>query len=145
MTKQQQIKKACRKAYNTLVEEGRRPTVNTVSTLVTGDRNAITQSLKELREEYEVDKEGRSVRLPVNVTRAMEQVYLDLKGGIEESCTQKVIEVTQQLNQCNEQKQQLSEELNIVTLELETLRATLQIKNTEISKVTQNTKKELST
>ena len=132
MSRQKEIKRACRKAYNNLVKQGKRPTVNAVSELVTGDRNAISQALKELRQEYEVDKEGRSVRLPSNVTRAMEQVYLDLKGGIEEDCNLKVAKASQELETCQESGRQVLEELELTKLELEALRSSYQLKKAEL-------------
>ena len=132
MTRQEEIKKACRKAYNGLVEQGKRPTVNAVSGLVTGDRNAISQALKELREEYEVDNEGRSVRLPGSVTRAMEQVYLNLKGEIEEDCNLKVTAVEQELEESQESRRKIIEELELTKLELETLRASYHLKKAEL-------------
>ncbi len=132
MTRKEEIKRACRKAYNGLVEQGKRPTVNAVSELVTGDRNAISLALKELREEYEVDKEGRSVRLPSSVTRAMEQVYLDLKGGIEEDCNLKVASARQELEESQESRRQVIEEQELTELELETLRASYHLKKAEL-------------
>lgn len=132
MTRQEEIKRACRKAYNSLVEQGKRATVNAVSELVTGDRNSISQALKELRVEYEVDKEGRSVRLPSNVTRAMEQVYLDLKGGLEEDSNLKVSAVKLELEGSKESQKQALEELELTKLELETLKASYQLKKTEL-------------
>ncbi|MEH6344708.1 MAG: DNA-binding protein [Bermanella sp.] len=132
MTRQEEIKRACRKAYNGLVEQGKRATVNAVSELVTGDRNSISQALKELREEYEVDKEGRSVRLPSNVTRAMERVYLDLKGGLEEDCGLKVSAVKQELEGSQNSRKQTLKELELTKLELLALEASYQLKKTEL-------------
>ena len=132
MTRQEEIKKACRMAYISLTEQGKRATVNAVSELVTGDRNSISQALKELREEYDVDKEGRSVRLPGSVTRAMEQVYLDLKGGLEEECSQKVNAVKIELEESQTFRKQALEELKLTRLELETLEVSYQLKKTEL-------------
>ncbi len=132
MTKQEMIKQACRKAYIDLTELGKRPTVNAVSGLVTGDRNAISKALKELREEYEVDNEGRSTRLPVSVTRAMELVYLDLKGGIEDECSIKIQLMQDRLENTTTQKTQLEEDLASIKLELGVIKGKLKDKEIEL-------------
>ena len=145
MTKQDQIKKACRKAYNELVEQGKRPTVNAVSSLVTGDRNAISKALKALREEYQVDENGRSNRLPGQVVRAMEQVYLNLKGSIEDESQLKIQGAQDALKKTDTQNSLLEGELEAIKLELSCVKGELedkkvmldaqnsQIKNNEIN------------
>jgi chromosome segregation ATPase len=132
MTTQDKIKKACRKAYAELVEQGKRPTVNAVSSLVTGDRNAISKALKELREEYQVDNDGCSIRLPGAITRAMEQVYLDLKGGIEDDCQKSIEAIQGKLDRGLQSNATLKEDVNSLTLELEALKALLEEKTIQI-------------
>ena len=132
MTKQERIKQACRKAYGELTELGKRPTVNAVSSLVTGDRNAISKALKELREEYEVDGDGRSTRLPTSVTRAMELVYLDLKGSIEDESLVKIKAAQDTLENAITQKSLLEEELASVKQELDSLKDKYRDKKIEL-------------
>ena len=129
MTKQDKIKLACRKAYNQLVEQGKRPTVNAVSGLVTGDRNAISKALKALREEYQVDEGGRSTRLPGSVVRAMEQVYLDLKGSIEDEGQIKIQTVQDALEKTTSHNALLEDELSTIKLELSAVKELLDEKN----------------
>ena len=154
MNKQDKIKQACRKAYNQLIEQGKRPTVNAVSSLVTGDRNAISKALKELREEYQVDGSGRSTRLPGSVTRAMEQVYLDLKGSIEDESQVKIQTAQDALEKVAAQNTLLKGEFTEIKLELNASKRLLeenkvkleaqnaQLKNNEVNLAKLDTLKE---